>query len=109
MASSKNLASRKSEYINIFPDYQNLILTVWCIFSKDDSEDEVNQSTTSSHAYQKDENGPGSSRRHEGGTANISVLTEPGFAEASSFHDRSTVMSRTLLSFLFDTYVKRYI
>ncbi|XP_056841945.1 CRM-domain containing factor CFM2, chloroplastic-like [Raphanus sativus] len=56
---------------------------------EDDSEDEVNQSTTSSHAYQKDENGPGSSRRHEGGTANISVLTEPGFAEASSFHDRS--------------------
>lgn len=61
----------------------------------DDSEDEVNQSTTSSHAYQEDESGSGSgsSRRHEGNsldsTANISVLTETGFAEASSFLDRS--------------------
>ncbi|KAG2240689.1 hypothetical protein Bca52824_097110, partial [Brassica carinata] len=59
---------------------------------EDDSEDEVNQSTTSSHAYKKDETGPGSSRRHDGdsldSTANISVLTETGFAEASSFHDR---------------------
>ncbi|KAF8092333.1 hypothetical protein N665_0417s0030 [Sinapis alba] len=58
-----------------------------------DSEDEVNQSTTSSHAYQEDESGSDSSRRHEGNildsTANISVLTETGFAEASSFHDRS--------------------
>ena len=83
----------------------------WCIFCKDDSEDEVNQSTTSSHAYQEDESGSGSgsSRRHEGNsldsTANISVLTETGFAEASSFLDRSMVMSRTLLSFLFGTYV----
>lgn len=79
----------------------------WCISSKGDSEDEVNQSTTSSHAYQEDESGSDSSRRHEGNildsTANISVLTETGFAEASSFHDRSMVMSRTRLSFPFDT------
>ncbi|KAJ0237306.1 CRM-domain containing factor CFM2 [Hirschfeldia incana] len=65
----------------------------WRIFSKDDSEDEVNQSTTSSHAYQEDKSGSGSSRRHEGtsldSTANISVVTETSFAEASSFHDKS--------------------
>ncbi|KAG2273379.1 hypothetical protein Bca52824_067934 [Brassica carinata] len=60
---------------------------------EDDSKDEFNQSTTSSRAYQKDETGPGSSGRHEGNsldsTANISVLTETGFPEASSLHDRS--------------------
>ncbi|CAH8334453.1 unnamed protein product [Eruca vesicaria subsp. sativa] len=60
---------------------------------EDDSENEVNQSITSNHAYQEDESGPGSSRRDEGNaldsTANISALEETGFAKASSFHDRS--------------------
>lgn len=75
----------------------------WWILSKDDSDDEGNQYTTSIHEYQEDEFG--STQRHEANsldsTANISVLAETGFAEASSLDDRSMVMSKVkLLSFL---------
>ncbi|KFK37597.1 hypothetical protein AALP_AA3G003800 [Arabis alpina] len=60
---------------------------------EDDSEDEESQYTTSSQAYEEDESGSGSSQRDEGNsldsTANIPVLAETSFAEASSFPDRS--------------------
>ncbi|KAG7575593.1 RNA-binding CRM domain [Arabidopsis thaliana x Arabidopsis arenosa] len=60
---------------------------------EDDSEGEVDPFTTSSHEYQEDESGFGSSQRHDGNSldssANISVLAESSSANASSFHDRS--------------------
>jgi RNA-binding protein YhbY len=71
---------------------------------EDDSEGEVDPLTTSSQEYQEDESESASSQRHEGNsldsTANLSVFAETGSANASSFHDRSLVMSKNLFSFL---------
>lgn len=79
---------------------------------KDDREDGEGHDTTSSQECQEDESGSGSSQRHEGNsldaTANIAVLAETSFAEASSFHDRSMVMSKTSF-FLIWHYVLLYL